>query len=216
MEAHAVLRPRDSDVGRSDTLWAELIQRSRQRCDPWELVAVWIMVPALRASAWRLCRRGRVELADAQSELVAGFLQALRTSDPAGSDLSRRLWRAANSHAWQICRPHRLDYPIGDVDVVKRGASDYSDADDGGRVVHSGVVPSSGRTADAQTEGERLGSLAERTGMRDRTWRPPQAEGSLRYIRLSGPDVRAGFPRMSAGRSQRVVGVRRHPVKTEE
>lgn len=166
----AILSDPDTSTGTSDAVWSELILRARSQRDPWQLVAVWAMTSGLRAASWRLAQRGGVDHADAQSEIVLGFLEALRTIDLDRTDGSQT--------------------PVADRRTVTAGQIDK------GRL-----------------EGERLGSLADRAGLRDRA-RCRQAADHLdrvvRSIRLGERGIREGFPRTCSARRVHSSGACRH------
>jgi hypothetical protein len=86
----------DSDS--TDILWRQLAQHAREWGPAWVVGAIGLALPALTHFAARISR-GQARLAeDVDSEVLAGFLQALRTADLAAPRLWLRLcwaaWRA--------------------------------------------------------------------------------------------------------------------------
>jgi hypothetical protein len=76
-----------------DAIWSELVRAARERKDPWELAAVWMMIPGLR----RICRRCRrysaaPDIAELEAEAVTGFVEAFHAADRERENLGSWLW----------------------------------------------------------------------------------------------------------------------------
>ncbi|WP_163511221.1 hypothetical protein [Fodinicola acaciae] len=89
-----LLHPSCSPEAR-DAVW-ERVVRSAQTGDPqWMLGAAGLALPGLRTMAAGLARGHQGSTADLDAELVAGFVEHLRSIDPDAGDLCGRLcWRA--------------------------------------------------------------------------------------------------------------------------
>ncbi|WP_152990778.1 hypothetical protein [Sphaerimonospora mesophila] len=79
-----------------DAVWRELVTRSRERKGAWTVAAVGMAMPALRMIAASLTRDLSCgDPADVDSEILAGYLRALRRMDLDMPDVRPRLCQAA-------------------------------------------------------------------------------------------------------------------------
>ncbi|WP_370372934.1 hypothetical protein [Catenulispora sp. GP43] len=212
-DVRAILSNPDTSVEASDAVWSELIIRARMQRDPWQLVAIWAMTSGLRAASWRLSQHGRVDYADAQSEIVLGFLEALRTIDVDASRLGRTLWRAASSHGWRTCRRSSREFSVRDPETVSVRVTDRDRAHGSGGAELCRETATAEHVDEGRLEGERLGSLAARAGLCDRARRRQAVEpidSVVRYIRLGERGIRPGPPRTRVARQAHDSCTRRH------
>ncbi|WBB69128.1 hypothetical protein [Micromonospora sp. WMMD812] len=86
------------DSSTTDELWRQLAHHARECGPAWVVGAIGVAVPALTHLAARISRGHTRHADDVDSEVLAGFLQALRTADLAPPRLWLRLcwaaWRA--------------------------------------------------------------------------------------------------------------------------
>ncbi|MFE9658363.1 hypothetical protein [Micromonospora sp. NPDC006431] len=86
----------DSDT--TDELWRQLAHHARERGPAWVVGAIGVALPALTHLAAKISRGHARHADDVDSEVLAGFLHALRTADLAPARLWLRLcwaaWRA--------------------------------------------------------------------------------------------------------------------------
>lgn len=79
-----------------DTVWRELVTRARRDGPQWFVGAVGVAVPALRGIAGRLCRGFRAgDPIDIDTEVLAAFIEGLRTIDLARPHILPRMCHAA-------------------------------------------------------------------------------------------------------------------------
>jgi hypothetical protein len=166
-----------------DAIWATLVRRAMVRPRSWQRVAVWTALPGLRVIVNRLYRVWRTDIDDLRSEVVLGFLEALRQADPDQSHIGSRLWWNTYRLARQMCRQASFECVAGNVDVL---AGQLAMAD---RVVPQPTAPvdldliRSGRHDRLAVESERLGSLAARLGLRAViNERPDDAVGRVIFL----------------------------------
>lgn len=76
-----ILLKRQTGWPLKDAVWAELASRAQNQGEPWTTAAIGMMLPALKKIAGDTARNFRGEIADFDSEIVEGFLYALRTLD---------------------------------------------------------------------------------------------------------------------------------------
>ena len=78
-----------------EAVWAELVGRAQTAGPEWVVGAAGVALPALRRIAGRVAGGFRGDTADFDSEVLAGFVAALRVADPdAGGYPGRLCWAA--------------------------------------------------------------------------------------------------------------------------
>jgi hypothetical protein len=116
-----LLWPARMDPDARDRVWAELVRRAqadptRTGSAPWVVGAAGVLLPGLRRVADRLRVGWAGDRDDLDAEILAGFLTALRTLDPASGRLPSRLcW--AGYRAGLVLRRR-------DTDEVRRRATE--------------------------------------------------------------------------------------------
>jgi hypothetical protein len=134
-----LLHPATSARARNQ-VWAELVRRARTGDPAWVIGLAGIALPGLRRAAGSLAAAYRGDPADLQSEVLTGFLAALRGLDaddlesvPLASRLCWAAWRAgsalAKADAGHASRRRDLDdlgeapgLPFGHPDLVLAAA----------------------------------------------------------------------------------------------
>jgi hypothetical protein len=126
--AHAREIVRDNDVWDPlrDAIWAALVRRAMTQTRQWQRVAIWIALPGLRAIVSRLHRVWRTDLDDLRSEVVLGFIEALRQADPDQSHLGSRLWWNTYRLARQMCRQASCECVAENIDCPAPGLMETS------------------------------------------------------------------------------------------
>ena len=101
-----LLHPSTSAAARNQ-VWAELVRRARDGGPAWTVGLAGIAMPGLRRAAGSLAAAYRGDPADLQSEILTGFLAAVRALDtddleavPLASRLIWAAWRAGQQHAY--------------------------------------------------------------------------------------------------------------------
>ncbi|WP_163571973.1 hypothetical protein [Fodinicola feengrottensis] len=83
-----------------DAAWAVLVTRAQSGDPSWVLGAFGVAIPGLRKMGARLTHGHTGRTVDLDAELVASFLEHLKTIDPAATDLCGRLcWHAYKAAA---------------------------------------------------------------------------------------------------------------------
>ncbi|MEV4722543.1 hypothetical protein [Micromonospora humida] len=97
-ELRVLLRCERFDSDTTDVLWRQLAHHAREWGPAWVVGAIGVALPALTHLAAKISRGQARYADDVDSEVLAGFLQALRTADLAAPRLWLRLcwaaWRA--------------------------------------------------------------------------------------------------------------------------
>jgi hypothetical protein len=139
---HLLVHDRSVSYEAKDAAWRQLVDHARTWGPAWVVAAVGIALPALTTMAGRLCAGHLDRAEDIESELLAGFLHALRTADVSGPAPYARLcwagWRAgrtarggeATSELPELADPHAHSpaRPYGHPDLIL------------GRAVAAGVI----------------------------------------------------------------------------
>jgi len=105
-----LLHPATGALARNK-VWAELVRRARSGPAAWVVGLVGVAMPGLRRAAATLSASYRGDPADLHTEILTGFLSAMRALDPDDLDdipLASRLcwaaWRAGQAHAFADAR----------------------------------------------------------------------------------------------------------------
>jgi hypothetical protein len=149
-----------------DEIWASLVRRAQAAPRRWEQIAIWMMLPRLRGITGRLRRIWRNDVQDIRSEVLVGFIEAVRQADPIQPGIGARLWWNAYRLARQACWHATREWPTDEIDrfAARQAATDHATAAPAGPVPVEMIADGShDRNA---VEGERLGSLASRLGLR--------------------------------------------------
>lgn len=160
--AREILSNRQSPRHLCDTIWSATVHRSQQQQDPWQTVALWLMLPSLRAISRRLCRTWHLDIEDARSEVLLSFLKVLRSADPNRARIGSYLWWRTFGAARQACMSASREHATEDIELI---ASTRPDP----RHDWPSAIPNTPEEAPSDPgvrEGERLGALAGRLGIR--------------------------------------------------
>ena len=100
-ELRALVKCERYDSSTTDELWRQLAHHAREWGPAWVVGAIGVALPALTHLAAKISRGYARHADDVDSEVLAGFLHALRTADLAAPRLWLRLcwaaWRAGSS-----------------------------------------------------------------------------------------------------------------------
>lgn len=161
--------PQDEDEGRQS----------------WTLVAVWLLAPRLRSSAYSLSRRTGAEHADVCSAFLQGTLEGVRALGRVDASLAEQhLVAAAFAAGWRTGRRSPEETPVGEWGTVQEPEPPDPLMIGADEVVR---VDGMSRPLAQQAQGERLGSLAYRLGLLDHVRQVRQ-----RGRRRAGPRVQTG------------------------
>jgi hypothetical protein len=163
----------EADEAVREGIWRQVVglvqeQRGGECEPPWQLITVWMVIPALRGTASRLFHRFRVDRSDVQSEMLLAFIEAVHSVDPGHPDLGAFLCRKACSGGWRVRQRVSPEAPVEDIDLAVRSlpAADSNDVFPQGHVRSGGLrAQTSNPASPTQVEGERLGALAHRLGL---------------------------------------------------
>ncbi|SEP97194.1 hypothetical protein SAMN04487983_1002304 [Streptomyces sp. yr375] len=144
-------------------LWHQIAERGRLGADgsDWPSAVVWLGLPGLRRTAFRITNYCRAERVDVEAELVTCYLEALAEVEADTADPGGQVLRTACSRAWTVWRKTRPEHAVEDVEGV-------------GGVAAPVPGPSAGLSAGLRitvpahrVEGVRIGALAQAWGLAD-------------------------------------------------
>lgn len=88
-----------TDHAVKDAIWAELVRLAQTETQPWQIVTAGILAPGLAATARRVVIERGGDPAEIESEVMLGFIEALRVVDPSMRRLVPHLKRVAYHRA---------------------------------------------------------------------------------------------------------------------
>lgn len=205
-EAHEALHGSDADPVLSAAIWREVIRAAQKEADPrgkWQLLLVWLLLPRLGGTVYRISTRLRANRADLESEMVLTLLEALEGQDPEFPGVADALTASARGSAWRYARSARRAVPVGHIESITRddrhpGAADEDESEDSVPFDWELEVSPPDRpdgfsaplritVTAAQVEQARLGALAHRFGLPDAVLR---TQGTRRRRRIGRVSLR--------------------------
>lgn len=205
-QAHRALYGRDSDPTLKGAIWRRTVAlaHSEPEEERAKLLVVWFALPRLYRSVWRITDRFRWAVAaeDVEAEVVAGILLALSKLNGDEPDPDDILVRAALSHGWAVAEAesgqHKASIAVREEAVREEpfcallGLSGDSAAESAWEMEVAPPARPDGLSAPvrftvskSRLEGERLGSLTERFGLREVVFRARRPSAGPRVGRLS-------------------------------
>ncbi|MEV7543738.1 hypothetical protein [Streptomyces sp. NPDC089915] len=174
-QARHALYDRSVDPSARTGLWQQVAERGRLDAEQseWPLAVVWLGLPGLRRTAFRITRNLRADRADVEAELVTCYLEALAETDADTPEPGSRILRSACTRAWSTWRktlPELATEGVGGTEGIPVGIDpqglwqvDY-DPSPGS----SGLLAGLRITVPAhRVEGVRIGALAQAWGLAD-------------------------------------------------
>ncbi|MFE3547698.1 hypothetical protein ACFXN2_03385 [Streptomyces kronopolitis] len=182
-------------------LWRQIAERVYFDADgsDWPTAVVWLGLPGLRRTAYKITWHLRAERGDVEAELVTCYLEALTEVGAHDPDPGGDVLRSACSRAWNAWRKARLETALADVETaggapIETDAEGFWQADYDPPPRHPGLSANVRITVPAhRVEGVRIGALARTWGVADmatnvgHSGRGRQvAKISLRRVRRNG------------------------------
>ncbi|MGQ4516745.1 hypothetical protein [Streptomyces sp. DW26H14] len=158
------------------SLWHQIAERAQPDAAvgaDWPEAVVWLGLPGLRRTAYKITWRFRAERGDVEAELVTCYLEALAALTSDDPDPGRSVLRSACSRAYGRWRDAHRERPVDDVE--RAGATAFGpDAADSWQAEYEPVLRRPGLSAAVRitvpahrVEGVRLGALAQSWGVAD-------------------------------------------------
>ncbi|MGW6603408.1 hypothetical protein [Streptomyces sp. NPDC055036] len=199
--ARQLLYDRSARTEARASLWHQIAERAHSDAvgPDWPEAVVWLGLPGLRRTAYKITWRFRAERGDVEAELITCYLEALAGLAADDPDPGGTVLRSACSRAYDVWRHARREMAVDDVEradgvPVEVEAADHWQADYDPVPRHPGLSATVRITVPAhRVEGVRLGALARTWGVADTaasvgfSGRGRQvATVSLRRVRRSG------------------------------
>ncbi|WP_369212995.1 hypothetical protein [Streptomyces flavofungini] len=173
MAARQLLYDRSACPAAGAALWHQIAERFQERTEGsgWPTAVVWLGIPGLRRTAYKIAWCCRVDRADVEAELVTCYLEALADVGAHVLDPGRAVLGATCTRAWNVWRKLRPETSVEDVEtaggaVIATGAEGYWQADYDPVPRRAGLSATMRISVPAQrVEGVRLGALANAWGM---------------------------------------------------
>ncbi|MFJ2775352.1 hypothetical protein [Kitasatospora sp. NPDC087315] len=200
-EAREALYRTQPSVSLRRSIWRQAILSARQEGAeqgathgmPWRLLVVWLVLPGLSRTIRHVCERFRASRVDVEAEAMLAVLEALETVDPERPTAGHDLIKFARNRAWSYASRVSREVPAADVRAVAAAPFAHRSVDEEVAAVQGWELhiappnrpeglcaPLRFTVSPRRVEGERLGSLAERLGLRDVVFRARRpGEGSL-------------------------------------
>lgn len=160
-EAHRLVRDRGAPTTTRDAVWATLLQLVQADPKYWEPTVLWVALSLLRGIANRLYWTWQTDKSEIRSEVVLAFIETIRSADPDRPGIGTHLWWTTFRQAREACRRATREVAsehaelLASRQIALEDLSSRTDPD----------VDSTDRDG-ITMEGERLGSLATRCGLR--------------------------------------------------
>lgn len=197
LAARRELYGKSADPRFREEIWREVVgaaQRDTGAAGADRLLLLWLALPAMRRTLYRIAIRWPIDRQELESEALLALLAALADVDPQAQEAGRALLRPAINRVWEFARARIRERPVADVaalaaanlTVEAPAESPVSDWHDGWELRVSPPQRPDGLTAmvrfsvaPERLESFRLGELAGHLGLREivhRARRP--SEGS--------------------------------------
>ncbi|OCC07665.1 hypothetical protein [Streptomyces sp. PTY087I2] len=88
-------------------IWQAVVQAAAAEhgsADTWRLLLIWLALPRLTGTTFRICRRLRADRADVEAEMVLALLEGLQSDERLTADSVDGLLKAVRSRAWRLAR----------------------------------------------------------------------------------------------------------------
>ncbi|MEU4113434.1 hypothetical protein AB0F71_02905 [Kitasatospora sp. NPDC028055] len=197
VEARRALYGRSADLRLREEIWREAVgaaQRDSGAAGPDRLLVLWLALPAMRRTLYRIAIRWPIDRRELESESLLALLAALADLDPQTQEAGRALLRPSVNRVWAFARARIRERPVADIAALAAAhlaveapaESPVSDWQDGWELRVSPPVRSDGLSATVRfsvaperLESFRLGELVGHLGLEEivhRARRP--SEGS--------------------------------------
>ncbi|MEV8108966.1 hypothetical protein [Streptomyces sp. NPDC088135] len=172
-EARHVLYDRSADPAVRTALWRQAVALAQADTDRsgWPLCVVWLALPGLRRTVFRISDRFGTPREDVEAELATACLEALRAMGPETAEPGSVLLRSACTRAWNTARRARAETAVEDIDAVagaRQGTGGRWQVEFERAERPAGLAAPLRITVPAdRAEGVRVGALAQEWGLVD-------------------------------------------------
>lgn len=183
LAARRALYGRSADPQFREEIWREAAraaQRDTATAGPDRLLALWLALPAMRRTLYRIAMRWTIDRRELESEALLALLAALADVDPQAQEVGRAPLRPAINRVWTFAWASIRERPVADVAALAAAhlaveapaQSPASDWQDGWQLCVSPPARPDGLSATVRfsvaperLESFRLGELAGHLGL---------------------------------------------------
>jgi hypothetical protein len=183
LAARWALYGRSADPQLREEIWGEAVcaaQREIGTAGPGRLLALWLALPAMRRTLYRIAIRWTIDRRELESEALLALLAAVAEVDPQAQEVGRALLRPAINRVWAFARASIRERPVADIAALAAAhlaveapaESPASDGQDGWELCVSPPARPDGLSATVRfsvaperLESFRLGELAGHLGL---------------------------------------------------
>ncbi|GAB2698445.1 hypothetical protein [Kitasatospora kifunensis] len=118
LAARRALYGRSADPRLRDEIWREAVgaaQRDTDAAGPDQLLALWLALPAMRRTLYRIAIRWPIDRRELESEALLALLAALADVVPQAQEAGRALLCPAINRVWAFARASIRERPVADV-----------------------------------------------------------------------------------------------------
>jgi hypothetical protein len=118
LAARRALYGRSADLQLREEVWREAVraaQRDTGTAGPERLLALWLALPAMRRTLYRIAIRWTIDRRELESEAVLALLTALAAVDPQTQEVGRSLLRPAINQVWAFAQASIQERPVADI-----------------------------------------------------------------------------------------------------
>lgn len=161
-EARRLIRDRSTPATTRDAVWAMLVRLVQADPKYWEPTVLWVALTHLRGIANRLYWTWKTDKSEIRSEVLLGFIETIRVADPDRPGIGTHLWWSTFRRAREACWRATREVASEHAELI---ASQQRSQEDVAFAPTNSDIDGSCRDR-ITVEGERLGSLATRCGLR--------------------------------------------------
>ncbi|MEW2065743.1 hypothetical protein [Streptomyces sp. NPDC007346] len=120
-ETHDALYGPDSDPQFAAAVWKELLRSALSDRTPHgtgKLLVIWLALPRLTGTVYRVCTRLRADRSDVEAEMALALLEELAAPDAASHLCDSSLIRSARTRAWRFARDGLRELPSTQIEHI--------------------------------------------------------------------------------------------------
>ncbi len=118
MAARRALYGRSADLRLREEIWRETVcaaQRDTSTAGDDRLLALWLALPTMRRTLYRIAVRWTIDRRELESEALSALLGALADVDPQAPEVGRVLLRPAINRVWAFAWASIRERPVADI-----------------------------------------------------------------------------------------------------
>ncbi|MYS79458.1 hypothetical protein [Embleya scabrispora] len=118
LAARRALYSRSADLQLREEIWREAVgaaQVDTSAGGPDRLLVLWLALPAMRRTLYRIAIRWSIDRRELESEALLALLAALADVDPLAQEAGSALLRPAINRVWAFARARIRERPVADI-----------------------------------------------------------------------------------------------------